>query len=468
MAGTSASIEKYVRAAHKENAALTPRWSKVTGHLRYGLAAPIATSAVLHKPFEPPSHYVDDQGKTHRKPIRAFYGLGDGARDRFQRDEASYAAYAARTKAALEAENAAISLWSARARQGEADAVAWYCRTVLPIALPQIPPGSATQYLATAYSASEKHLVVERYLPGIAVVPTVYRYDVTRTVPRPIDAPLADRRAYYLQLLAQVALLTIDRVYRTEIAPAIQTVTMNGISVMRNPATGHQDVVHLISVTIPQASFVTLNLLGVDPIACVAQFNARVTAHPGEYSPITPWVVANVGDVIATVSDTPILVMDPGEFEQLITELLRRMGLRAQRTGRSGDGGVDCEAYDDRPVVGGKVIVQVKRYGNTVPPAVVRDLFGTVHATGATKGVLVTTSGFGPEARAFAAGKPLELIDGLALNALLRQYDLYRDRSEAPEESPTPESQPGMPPISPDGRYYWDGTAWRQIVGLPN
>ena len=82
------------------------------------------------------------------------------------------------------------------------------------------------------------------------------------------------------------------------------------------------------------------------------------------------------------------------------------------------------EAYDDRPVVGGKVIVQVKRYSSTVPPTVVRDLFGTVHATGATKGVLVTTSGYGPESIEFVQGKPLELINGIQLEALLRQYEL--------------------------------------------
>src|SRR6266571_6074363 len=268
-----------------------------------------------------------------------------------------------------------------------------------------------------------------------------------------------------MSLLAQIALLTIDRTYRTEISAVIDSTTMNGIDLIRNPATGHEEVICVVSVTIPKSRFASLNLIGVEPIACVMQFNGRLTSQPGEYAPVTPWVEVHAGDVVVTVSETPLLTMDPTEFEQLVTELLRRMGLRAQRTGRSGDGGVDCEATDDRPIVGGKVIVQVKRYAATVPPTVVRDLFGTVHATGATKGVLVTTSGFGPEARAFAQDKPLELIDGLQLNALLRQYNLVAAQSESALSTVgVAEMGQTMPPISPDGQYYWDGTAWQSIA----
>jgi restriction system protein len=41
---------------------------------------------------------------------------------------------------------------------------------------------------------------------------------------------------------------------------------------------------------------------------------------------------------------------------------------------------------------------------------------------GATKGVLVTTSGFGPDAHAFAKGKPLTLLDGSNLVHLLQKH----------------------------------------------
>jgi restriction system protein len=52
----------------------------------------------------------------------------------------------------------------------------------------------------------------------------------------------------------------------------------------------------------------------------------------------------------------------------------------------------------------------------------VRDLFGTVHNEGASKGILVTTSGYGKAAYDFANGKPIELISGSNLLYLLKEH----------------------------------------------
>ncbi|GGT55028.1 hypothetical protein GCM10014713_55890 [Streptomyces purpureus] len=116
--------------------------------------------------------------------------------------------------------------------------------------------------------------------------------------------------------------------------------------------------------------------------------------------------------------------MDPVEFEGLVAELFRARGLQAVTTRRSGDGGVDVDAVDPDPISGGSILVQVKRYRNTVPPSAVRDLYGTVQAAGANKGVLVTTSGFGPGSYTFANGKPLTLISGTELVDLLHRHGL--------------------------------------------
>jgi restriction system protein len=76
-------------------------------------------------------------------------------------------------------------------------------------------------------------------------------------------------------------------------------------------------------------------------------------------------------------------------------------------------------AFDPRPIFGGKVIIQAKRYRNTVDVAAVRDLFGAMQHERAAKGILVTTSGYGPASYEFANGKPIELIDGSNLLYLL-------------------------------------------------
>lgn len=66
----------------------------------------------------------------------------------------------------------------------------------------------------------------------------------------------------------------------------------------------------------------------------------------------------------------------------------------------------------------------MKRYKATVSPAVVRELYGTVIAQGASKGILVTTSGYGPGSREFAHEKQLSLIDGRELLHHMAQYGI--------------------------------------------
>jgi restriction system protein len=91
-------------------------------------------------------------------------------------------------------------------------------------------------------------------------------------------------------------------------------------------------------------------------------------------------------------------------------------------TQASRDGGVDAVAFDPHPIRGGKTVIQAKRYTHTVGVAAVRDLFGTVMNEGANKGILVTTSDYGPDAYEFANGKPLTLISGAELLHLLEEH----------------------------------------------
>lgn len=90
-------------------------------------------------------------------------------------------------------------------------------------------------------------------------------------------------------------------------------------------------------------------------------------------------------------------------------------------------------AFDPRPVLGGKVVIQAKRYRHSVGVSAVRDLYGTMLNEGASKGLLVTTSGYGPDAFNFAKDKPIELIDGGGLLDLLSEIGVTA-RIVMPEE----------------------------------
>jgi len=73
----------------------------------------------------------------------------------------------------------------------------------------------------------------------------------------------------------------------------------------------------------------------------------------------------------------------------------------------------------------------------------VRDLFGTVQNEGASKGILVTTSGYGQASFDFAEGKPLELLSGSNLLYLLKEHAGVEARIVMPEDwkDPQPDSQ---------------------------
>jgi restriction system protein len=101
--------------------------------------------------------------------------------------------------------------------------------------------------------------------------------------------------------------------------------------------------------------------------------------------------------------------------------------LEQEHSAASRDGGVDAIAFDPDPIRGGKIVIQAKRYTNCVGVSAVRDLCGTVHNEGATKGILVTTSDFGKDAHDFARGKPLKLLSGGELLYLLQKHG-YRAR----------------------------------------
>jgi len=127
-----------------------------------------------------------------------------------------------------------------------------------------------------------------------------------------------------------------------------------------------------------------------------------------------------------------LIDMDPVEFEDLVAALFQEMGYQAMTTERTGDGGVDVRAIDPDPIRGGKLVIQVKRYWHTIPPAPVRDLYGTVMHEGAIKGILVTTAEFGSGAREFAAGKPLTLIGGSQLTDLLARHGMTEQQNPQP------------------------------------
>jgi restriction system protein len=286
------------------------------------------------------------------------------------------------------------------------------------------------------YVPESSLLAVEWYLPPVEVVPTekVFRHVKARKMVEPTARPLTEIRQTYQSVIAQIALRTLREVFDSTSGELISTVVFNGRVRAIDPLTGQKIQPHLITLRATREQFAPLVLTEpkFNPVECVRKyFFADISPHPDELIPVEPVMPYSMADprviepidIISEIDKRPnLLELSPKEFEAFIQNLFAKMGFDTKLYRASGDGGTDCIAYDPHPITGGKFIVQAKLYNRTVQPTHVRDLWGTVQHEGATKGIMITTSGYGPDSYKFAGGKPLNLIDGSGLLALCRDH----------------------------------------------
>ncbi len=110
------------------------------------------------------------------------------------------------------------------------------------------------------------------------------------------------------------------------------------------------------------------------------------------------------------------------EFEMVCKRLLENMGFDVETTKTTGDGGIDLIAYNHQPLLSGKYIIQCKRYTGSVGEPVIRDLYGVITSERANKGILMTSGTVTKQAQLFAQDKPIELIDGVKMQELLKDF----------------------------------------------
>jgi restriction system protein len=303
-----------------------------------------------------------------------------------------------------------------------------------------------------AYVQEAKQLVVEFDLPIFSdAIPTAERYRYVRKSDEVVEAkrPEKIRHALYLNTIAQTVLRHLYDIFYADKQEIVETAVLNAHVSTIDSATGHPIHPCLISVRTSRDRFLDLDLRYVDPISCLKDLRASISNQPSELVAVKPILEFNMidprfvqeTDILSSLDQRPNLMeLSPSEFESLITNLFAQMGLETKLTQPSRDGGVDCVAFDSRPVLGGKVVIQAKRYKNTVGVSAVRDLFGTLHNEGASKGILVTTSGFGKATYEFANGKPIELITGSNLLYLLKEYGDVEAKIEMPPDWVDPRS----------------------------
>jgi len=141
----------------------------------------------------------------------------------------------------------------------------------------------------------------------------------------------------------------------------------------------------------------------------------------------------NIRKSLASELLSRVVAMSPAFFEQLVIELLVKMGYGGSRKdagkaiGRTNDEGIDGTIKEDK--LGLDIIyVQAKRWqpGNTVGRPEIQKFVGALAGQGAKKGIFITTSGFSKEAREYTPRNETKivLLDGTELTQLMIDYNL--------------------------------------------
>lgn len=384
-----------------------------------------------------------------------------------------YDRWAAEQLTGVRAHNSGLTELAAALRAGDAEAAvqyfsaSLYASTAWPEALPR--------QVAAAYDPRTRQLVLDWELPGYSVVPQAkaVKYLPSTGQEKETARPVAQRRALYRDLLAQCVLLVVHELYAADEFGVLDSVVVNGFLDAHDPVTGLEAQLVLATVSAPRSTFSGLRLEQVSAIDCLVEgLRGQLSARPDQLAAVRAGrrpeevgaVVSHGGHAGGGEEEPDLFSMDPIAFENLVAELFRAMGMQAVTTQRSGDGGVDVEALDPAPIRGGRIVVQVKRYRNTVAPTAVRDLYGTVQDRGANKGVLVTTATFGPTSYAFIEDKPLELVDGATLVELLHQHGLRGRLGGGPAAAPVPAQRTAGPEPAAERNVL--GMSWAGSVAL--
>lgn len=130
------------------------------------------------------------------------------------------------------------------------------------------------------------------------------------------------------------------------------------------------------------------------------------------------------------------------EFEVLVGEAFRLQGYRVAETGGGGpDGGIDLVLTKGSE----KFLVQCKQWkAYKVSVNVVRELYSVMAAKGAAGGFVVTSGRFTEDARKFAEGRNVHLVDGPKLFGMIKQAKqsiaATAQRNTSKPQIPTPKA----------------------------
>jgi restriction system protein len=352
--------------------------------------------------------------------------------ENYNREAAQWNEHAKSFRATQKRHNEQIESLSSAYTSGTPEAVVSYCELVLSSS---IYPESFPRSCELDYRSETKVLVVSFSLPVLENLPKVREVKYVATRNELVESFLSDSalNKLYDDTIYKIALRTINELFDADVQQSLESVVFNGFVDSVDKSTGKEAHACILSLQANREEFEGINLRQVDAKFCFRKLKGVGSSQLHSLTPIAPIVDISRDDKrfitsyeVAIDNSQNLAAMDWEDFEHLVRQLFeeefRQTGGEVKVTQASRDGGVDAVVFDPDPIRGGKIIIQAKRYTNVVGVAAVRDLYGTIVNEGANKGILVTTSQYGPDAYAFAKDKPITLLDGSNLLHLLQKH----------------------------------------------
>jgi len=328
--------------------------------------------------------------------------------------------------------NSKIDTFQSKYLSKDIESIEKYCKLIL---VKSEYPFKFSKSIDVVYSQETKILIVEYFLPTIEQIPNVKDVkENSRTYEKKVIYLTENQHnKLYDNTLYRMTLRSLHELFFNDVVDAIDAISFNGWTSSINKTNGQPETKCILSVYVTKQVFNSINLANVDPKQCFKALKGVSAANLHSYSAVQPIISYDKNDKrlieskdILVNEGTNLAAMNWEDFEHLVRELFEMEfsvnGGEVKVTQASRDGGVDAIAFDPDPIRGGKIVIQAKRYTNTVGVSAVRDLYGTVINEGATKGILITTADYGHDSYEFAKGKPLTLLNGGHLLFLLQKH----------------------------------------------
>lgn len=322
---------------------------------------------------------------------------------------------------------------AARANEGDVEAIEKLAELVFFLS-PY--PSAMSKNIDCAYDPQRHILVLRVEVPNFEIVPLL---DELKTKNKPVSA--ARRRQLQELAVHSICLRSAYEIFRCREFGQVSTVVTNGLMQYHEKTKGHLRTGIVASLIASRNSMEDIDIRNIDAKSCFRALKGLHVPNWDHIVPIPPSIdfdkndkrIVEAEEILGALPQgTNLARIEWDDFEHLVRELFereytsQRKGVEVKVTRASRDWGVDAIVFDPDPLHGGRIVIQAKRYNNLVGVNAVRDLYGTVMNEGANRGILVTTSSFGPDSYEFAKGKPLTLLDGANLLALFEKHG-YRD-----------------------------------------